>query len=180
METLRDLYLSKGGYNYYPTDKDTVHCYLNTYDRLFRKFKDEKINVLELGVSEGGSIRLWSEYFINARVFGYDINKTARPNIFNERVNYVIKDINLVAADEFKDTPLTIALDDGSHILEDQLAFIKIMYPQIVPGGMVLVEDIMNLDVQKPIFQSLGIPFEIIDLRNIHGMYNDVILVFNK
>jgi hypothetical protein len=28
---------------------------------------------MEIGIAEGGSIKLWNDYFINARIFGLDI-----------------------------------------------------------------------------------------------------------
>ena len=177
--TLRELYYSKG-YGYYPTDKGTTHCYIDSYDKLFIDYKEKSINILEVGVSEGGSVRLWSEYFTNANIFGYDIVKTARPNIFNEKVTYVVKDVNSITTEEFKETPLTIAIDDGSHSLQDQLTFIKTIYNQVVAGGLVIVEDIQNLEEQKSDFESLGYPFEIIDLRQVQGRYDDVLLVFKK
>lgn len=49
MVTLKELYDSKGGYVYYPTDKDTTHCYLRSYEDLFLRYRDMSINVLELG-----------------------------------------------------------------------------------------------------------------------------------
>lgn len=180
METLRELYDKKGGYDYYPTDKDTTHCYFGIYDDLFLKYREKEINILEVGVSEGGSIRLWSDYFPNAKIFGYDTVKMARPNIFNDRVSYIIKDVNHITDDEFKDTPLTIAIDDGSHTLSHQLFFIKTIYPQLVKGGMLIIEDVQNIDVEKADFKSLNIPFEVIDLRSINNRYDDVLLIFRK
>lgn len=179
MNTLRELYYGKG-YGYYPTDKGTSHCYIDTYDDLFLHLREKEINLLEVGVSEGGSIRLWSEYFINAQIYGYDISKTAREGIFGDNVTYVIKDVNLIAPDEFKDIPLTIAIDDGSHSLADQLTFLRLIYPQVVPGGKLIIEDIQDVDNQKDIFKSLGYPFEIIDLRPRSGRYDDVLLLFRK
>jgi len=177
--TLKELYYSKG-HEYYPTDKETMHSYIEAYDKLFIGYKEKAINILEVGVNEGGSVRLWSEYFTNANIFGYDIVKTARPNIFNDNITYVIKDVNNITEKEFIKTPLTIAIDDGSHNLQDQLTFIKKIYNQVVPGGLVIVEDIQNIDDQKSYFESLGYPFEIIDLRLVKGRYDDVLLVFKK
>lgn len=177
--TLRELYYGKG-YGYYPTDKGTTHFYIDTYDELFAPLQDSKINVLEVGVSEGGSVRLWSEYFTNAKIYGYDIMNTARENIFTDNVSYVIKDVNLIKFDEFENIPLSIAIDDGSHVLNDQLFFVKVIYPQMIDGGLLIIEDIQDIDNQKKDFETLGIPFEIIDLRPITNRYDDVLLLFRK
>ncbi len=177
--TLVELFNLKG-YSYYPTDKNTAHSYLDTYEKLFSKYKDDKFSFFEVGVREGGSIRLWGDYFTKAKIYGYDIIDSAYKNIFNERTKYIVKDINKVTDEEIKELEIKIALDDGSHMLEDQLNFVKKFYPNILDGGMVIIEDIQNIDSDKKYFEELGYPFEIIDLRSIKGRYDDVILLFKK
>ncbi len=177
--TLVDLFNSKG-YSYYQTDKNTVHSYLETYEKLFKPYKDQDIVFLEVGVREGGSLRLFGDYFSKAIIYGYDIVDSAVPNIFNERTNYIVKDINTVTPDEVANMKITIALDDASHMLQDQLEFVKKFYPNILEGGMVIVEDIQNVDSDKKHFEELGYPFEIIDLRGVKGRYDDVIFLFKK
>lgn len=178
MNTLKELFYLKG-HDYYPTDKNTTHCYLDSYDKLFKPFQDKPINVLEVGVLEGGSLRLLGDYFVNGTIIGLDIINIVKPGILNERVLFKIRNINDVTLDEFNE-PLTIAIDDGSHELKDQITFINMIYPQIVEGGMLIIEDIQDIDNQKSIFETLNIPFEIIDLRHVHNRYDDVLLVFRK
>ena len=89
MKTLVELFNSKG-YSYYQTDKNTAHSYLETYEKLFKPYKDEDIVFVEVGVREGGSIRLFGDYFTKAIIYGYDIVDSAIPNTFNERTNYII------------------------------------------------------------------------------------------
>ena len=55
------------------TDKNTVHSYLPLYNNLLKSKKDTAKNVLEVGIFNGGSIKLWSDYFTNANVYGLDI-----------------------------------------------------------------------------------------------------------
>jgi hypothetical protein len=57
------------------TDKDTLHSYLDTYEILFKDKRNTSKAVMEIGISEGGSIKLWNDYFINANIFGLDIIK---------------------------------------------------------------------------------------------------------
>jgi len=179
VKTLVELFNSKS-YSYYQTDKNTVHSYLETYEKLFTQYKDQHIVFLEVGVREGGSLRLWGDYFSKAIIYGYDIVDSVTPNIFNERTNYIVKDINKVTSDEIANMKIKIALDDGSHTLQDQLDFVKKFYPNILEGGMLIVEDIQNIDSDKKHFEELGYTFEIIDLRSIKDRYDDVILLFKK
>lgn len=179
IKNLVDLFNFKG-YSYYQTDKNTTHSYLETYEKLFQSYKDEDIVFLEVGVREGGSLRLWGDYFSKAIIYGYDIVDSATPNTFNERINYIVKDINTVTPDEVADMKIKIALDDGSHMLQDQVEFVKKFYPNILEGGMVIVEDIQNVDSDRKHFEELGYPFEIIDLRGVKNRYDDVIFLFRK
>jgi hypothetical protein len=56
------------------TDKNTIHSYLPLYQKLLITKKETAKNVLEVGIYYGGgSIKLWSDFFINANVYGLDI-----------------------------------------------------------------------------------------------------------
>jgi hypothetical protein len=54
-----------------------IHCawdYLRHYGRAFREYRNQEINILELGVFAGASLRLWPRYFSKAMIVGIDIN----------------------------------------------------------------------------------------------------------
>ena len=62
------------------TDKNTIHSYLPLYEKLLKNKKETAKNVLEVGIGDfnqgitnGGSIKLWHDYFINATVHALDI-----------------------------------------------------------------------------------------------------------
>ena len=49
--------------------------YFEIYDRHFRDYIGKEVTILEIGVSQGGSIDLWKKYFgDNLRYYGVDIN----------------------------------------------------------------------------------------------------------
>ena len=54
------------------TDKNTTHSYLSLYQNLLISKKETAKNVLEVGIQTGGSIKLWSDFFTNANVYGLD------------------------------------------------------------------------------------------------------------
>ena len=60
---------------HYNTDKHTDHDYVQTiYDPMFEVWQYSKINFLEIGVYNGESMKLWSDYFTNAKnIVGVDI-----------------------------------------------------------------------------------------------------------
>jgi len=52
------------------------HHYIPLYDRYFAPFRNQKVKFLEIGVSEGGSLQMWRNYFGNeAIIYGVDINQ---------------------------------------------------------------------------------------------------------
>ena len=55
------------------TDTNTVHSYLPMYEQLLNSKKETAQSILEVGILDGGSINLWSDYFQNANVHGNDI-----------------------------------------------------------------------------------------------------------
>ncbi len=62
------------------TDKNTIHSYLPLYENLLKNKKETAKNVLEVGIGDfnqgitnGGSIKLWHDYFINANIHALDI-----------------------------------------------------------------------------------------------------------
>ena len=54
-------------------DKGTLHKYIENYDSIFRDFRYKIISVMEIGVQEGYSLRMWRDYFARARIIGIDI-----------------------------------------------------------------------------------------------------------
>ena len=51
------------------------HHYFEIYDRHFSRFRGKPITVLEIGVSQGGSLQMWRDYFgKQIQLIGVDIN----------------------------------------------------------------------------------------------------------
>ena len=72
------------------TDKNTDHSYLELYEKLLSPKKDTAKNILEIGIGErkvknGGSIKLWKDYFANATIYALDIIPKER--VLDELVN---------------------------------------------------------------------------------------------
>ena len=56
----------------YSSDK-YAHEYYNIYKLYLTNLKLKKLNILEIGVADGSSLKAWSEYFINSKIIGIDI-----------------------------------------------------------------------------------------------------------
>jgi len=127
----------------YQTDKaSTCHNYLQYYEMFFSPLKDKVKNLLEIGVWEGASLKMWKEYFVNADVVGIDIEDKKQFN--SERIRTIICDqsshsqlMNLFDLHPSFD----IIIDDGSHIGEHQLISFNTLFPLLKSGGLYCIED---------------------------------------
>ena len=164
------------GLQNYNTDKESTHHYLDVYEKLLAPFKEKDvINLLEVGIATGGSLKLWEEYFDNALIWGVDIINEIKYE-YGARVEIAFCDINEVTHSE---RDWDIAIDDGSHFVKDQLVFINLVWPSVRKGGLIIIEDVHDLENNKQYFDALKIPYEIIDLRKT-GIHCSVLLIFKK
>lgn len=180
--TLRQLW-DKGGVLKYPTDKEYVHHYLDTYDVILKPYKNKKIDLFECGYGDGGSCKLWEDYFLNAQIHAIDIEKRDHVwsaggkdfPIHSDRVKFDIinlYDLNLNGS--FYD----IAIDDGSHELIDQVIFILKLWSKIRTGGMMVIEDVFFERIEE--FEKLRIPFTVVDTREEIGRDDNILVIFRK
>lgn len=126
-------------------DKGTLHSYIEVYEELFASFQDKPINFLEIGVHYGLSIQMWEKYFFNGTVWGIDKNIVPGQYEFNNFIHGDCTDPSVYPQDVTYD----IIIDDGSHLFEDQAAALEILWPKLNPGGMYIIEDVIDLDVFK-------------------------------
>ena len=168
------------------TDKSTGHSYVPyLYDDLFLPFKDNKINILEIGTREGDSVKLWWKYFTNAKIYGIDNNASNRfDQVTLDRVEIIFGDgYDKKTISQIKNK-FSIVIDDGSHKLEDMKKAIEIYYPKLVKKGILVLEDIQSYDwisVIKNFCNGLDINnVKEYDLRSIKNRYDDLVVVITK
>lgn len=176
---LLDLYKNTNNFS----DKERIHTYIsNFYNEKFKKFKDKKIKILEIGVLQGHSLKLWEQYFPNAQIFGVDIQNIIEHS-FGDRVKtifnnaYSIDFIKKIEQDEGK---FDIIIDDGPHTLETQLFFLTNYQSLLKDSNSIIILE----DVYSNAFQSLKNSFKdfsILDLRDsVKNEYNSVIFFKEK
>jgi hypothetical protein len=176
--TLSELYSSNRPK--YPTDKVTRHHYLPVYDKLFTPYRDKRINLLEIGVKFGGSLKLWDDYFTKATIRGIDVSLMYLKCRYSNKVSLELINSNQLTDKYFLGFIPNIVIDDGSHRTEDQIHVIKTVYP--VLNGLLIIEDIRDIDKSKGEFDALGFPYEIYDMR-FHSkgkIKDDVLLIYRN
>lgn len=167
------------GNGFFLTDKGTIHDYLTIYEFLFVPYRDKTINLFEVGYAGGGSAILWNEYFLYANIRSID-NFNLVPQPTKERIRLDLIDIHNLTVNYFDDFQPDIIIDDGSHYLQDQLFAVQLLYPILKPGGILVVEDIQDINLAIVEFNKLGIPYFTIDRRVEQNRYDEVLFVFCK
>lgn len=128
----------------YPTDKcPTAHNYVETYEALFAPLRTSARRILEIGVQHGYSMRMWEEYFPQAKIVGVDIRP--RPQVDSARVTTVVADQgrreDLKALLAKLGGEYDIIIDDGGHRMDQQQVSLAMLFPALRPGGLYIIED---------------------------------------
>ena len=173
------------------TDKNTIHSYLPTYQKIFANKKDTAKHILEIGICYGGSIKLWHDYFQNATIHALDIHMPL-DDVWDQ-----IKNNNRISVyhsdayeekffnDNFlnKDIKFDIMIDDGPHTLESMLTFIKLYSNVLANDGILVIEDIQSIDwipiLTNQVPDNLKNFIQVYDLRSIKDRYDDLMFVIN-
>lgn len=134
----------------YGTQKNTHisfgHTLLDIYEPLFERFVNQQgVVVLEIGVLNGASLKVWREYFNTALVIGMDINPDALYYISDPGVHLQIgnqsKEEDLQKLVDITNGKFDIIIDDGSHVNKYTLKSFDFLWPHLSSGGYYIIED---------------------------------------
>jgi cephalosporin hydroxylase len=119
--------------------------YFPIYERFFSKFQNKPdFKILEIGVSQGGSLDMWRNYFGDqALIVGIDVTEhcktfetgNTKVRIGSQQDPEFLKSV----IDEFGD--FDVILDDGGHMMEQQITSFLSLYAHVKFGGFYVVED---------------------------------------
>lgn len=135
MTTLNDLGL------HYGTDKSSLrHSYLPLYEHHLAPYRDKPITLLELGVLDGASLKMWRDWLPNATIIGLD----------HKQVIDIPGCTVLQGEQDDPDTiervaqhgPFDVIIDDASHISSKTIVSFELLYDHLQPGGLYVIEDL--------------------------------------
>ena len=147
-------------FHHYGSDKaeifkftnQTGHGFSKFYEEKLEKYRNKKINILEIGSYAGASAAAFSKYIPNSKIFCFDINisnfKFSSNNIhvFGVDINNqkkIQKILNKIFTNyKFKEFDLII--DDGSHNLSDILISLKSFFKILKKKGIFIIEDLKH------------------------------------
>jgi spermidine synthase len=168
-------------------DKDSVHSYIDVYEEILAPYRHTAKNILEIGLMSGESLRMWTEYF-DGKVYGMDCSETPidgladlRPIIAEGKHNICIGDATSQEYVErfFSDIKFDVIIEDASHQLMHQLQIYDNVKDKMNKGGIMIIEDVQDIDANRGFFEALD-PYkkiEILDRRHIKGRYDDVLII---
>jgi hypothetical protein len=148
--------------------------YLELYDRYFQRFKGTRVRMLEIGVSEGGSLQLWRNYLgQEAVLFGVDINPdcAARADPPTQ-VRIGSQDDEAFLKSVVQEMGgVDLVLDDGSHHGPHIITSFRTLFPLLSDHGLYVIEDMHDDYAEWPgmrINQSLSLIKRLIDDMHRH------------
>jgi hypothetical protein len=173
------------------TDKNTIHTYLQTYETLFQKRKGSNINILEIGIFDGGSIKLWKDYFINGIIYGVDIcnaNNVKHSDIISNNSVKLFFETDayndIFVKQTLENIEFDFLIDDGPHTLDSMKYFIQHYSKLLKDDGVLIVEDIQEynwIDMLTSVTpEHLKQYIKVVDLRSIKNRYDDIMFIIDK
>ena len=195
----------------YDTDKSSQrinvnqfrHCHPYTifYHSIFKNYRNDNLNIAEIGIGTGGSLLMWNEYFTNSTIYGFDNNTTIlndfkTNNNNNNNNKFVLSYMDVSNKDSITSSlhelnaTYDIIIDDTTHNFDDQLRIIENVYSYLKPGGILIIENVFKMvgehfyfDRLKPILDSFQEHY-FITLDHVNrestGWDNDKLLVLVK
>tara|TARA_Y100001958_G_C21174811_1_gene505867 strand:+ start:346 stop:1089 length:744 start_codon:yes stop_codon:yes gene_type:complete len=144
-------------FHHYGSDKaeifkhtnQTGHGFSKLYEEKLDKFKNKKINILEIGSYSGASAAAFAKYFKNLNIFCFDVNisnfiyKAKNIHVFGidikneKKINKLLQSI----FHQYKFKEFDIIIDDGSHNLKDLLIGLKLFFKFVKYQGIYIIED---------------------------------------
>ena len=126
---------------------DKWSLYLDEWDRFFMSYKEQSINMLEIGIQNGGALEIFSKYFVNAeKIIGCDIDERCKQLEYdNPRIKVVVGNANSDNCEKkilgYTES-LDIIIDDGSHKSSDIIRSFARYFPHLSVGGIYIIEDL--------------------------------------
>tara|TARA_B100000029_G_C17294301_1_gene858204 strand:+ start:132 stop:815 length:684 start_codon:yes stop_codon:yes gene_type:complete len=127
----------------YPSTKN-ISGFIELYEKYFSRFQKSEINILEIGVDEGHSLRIWREFFPKAKICGIDIleKKFTIENV--EILKGDQSDFNFLGSLINKYKNFDIIIDDGSHQSKHIIKSFNFLFPYLNTNGIYVIEDLQT------------------------------------
>ena len=119
--------------------------YFEIYDRHLVHLRNSKINILEIGISHGGSLQMWEHYFKgNATIYAVDINPECKKFESDTVKIFIGSQENVAFLDQLKNSipKLDVLIDDGGHTFKQQITTFNVLFDHVKEDGIYICEDL--------------------------------------
>lgn len=129
----------------YDTDKLGFTGYLDTYQELLAPIRHRPVDLLELGVFNGGSLELWRDYLPEGTITGLDLDPPAIDDPSGRIRTYTGSQDDVALLDrivrERAPEGFDLVIDDAAHVGRLSLVSFQALFAHVKPGGAYVVED---------------------------------------
>jgi len=176
-----------------------AHTYSNYYS-LFNHFKDEVKLVFECGLGTnnpnlpsnmtvngvpGASLRVWRDYFKNAKIYGADIDKDI---LFQENKikTYYVDQLNTPSIEtmwkEIGIRNFDIIIDDGLHTTEANINLFTNSFNKLKKNGIYIIEDVYHRQLKNILEKLKDFNPELVILgrNNLYNKGNNNLIVIRN
>ncbi len=148
------------------SDKIKGHDYAKFYEDYFKRFKEKKISIMEIGSFYGNAAAALFFYLRNAEIYSADIF----PDLFkykSDRIKNFFVDSSSEKSIQKSILSLNcqfeIIIEDASHSFKDQIISLFMLFPIIKSGGIFITEELdfpdtrldMNINKEKPTLRDI-------------------------
>lgn len=138
-ESIRDIFYNHRGNLIHKWDH-----YFDVYEKYFAAYRGKVINILEIGISHGGSLQLWKKYFgAHVHIYAIDINPDCKKLEEENTTIFIGSQEDKVFLQHVADQiPIVdFVIDDGGHTMQQQLISFEMLFMKVKEGGAYIVED---------------------------------------
>lgn len=141
MKSIKDLYRNHSG-----KVSDKWNNYLKKYEDKLNRYQKLPIKFFEIGILNGGSLEIFSKYFLNAElILGCDIDPKCKELRYDQmNVKVIIGDANeeKIKNEIIKHSKFDIIIDDGSHNSNDIVRSFCNYFNHLKDDGLFIIEDL--------------------------------------
>jgi len=139
----------------YGTDKSSLgHNYIPHYEQVLSPLKEQSINLLEIGVRQGWSHQMWSDYFANGSIYGIDNCLESEFNADHAhllqrgiKIFYGNQEDDDFLQKQVKTISYDIIIDDGGHKMREQQLSLLHLIGSVKSGGLYFIEDLHTCSI---------------------------------
>ena len=121
------------------------HGYAKIYEKYFYRYKEKRLNIIELGSFYGNASAAFFFFFKNSQIYSADIN----PDMYiyrSKRLKNFFTDTSSRSSIENdiikRNVKFDLIIEDASHMLKDQIISLFILFKILKPGGYFIIEEI--------------------------------------